>query len=80
MQHCQRALEIEENPMVSRSYMYLGIGHSLLADEAKLRQDRQELQRKALKAFARSATATSLVYPSTVNKFEVTYLYMAGIS
>ena len=54
-----RALDVEENPMVSRSYMYLGVGHCFLAEEAHVAHDRKDLQRKALKALSRSVASVN---------------------
>ena len=52
MAHCDHALSLEEeNPMQARCHVYRGVGLALLEDECRLKQQRQEYQRKALQAF-----------------------------
>ena len=49
--YAQNAVDLEQNPLLAKSHILLGIGYAAKADEAKLKVDRQKYQRKALEAF-----------------------------
>jgi len=41
----------DDNPLASRAHVALGIGYSLKAMDVRLKDERQQLHNKALKAF-----------------------------
>ncbi|XP_022104824.1 tetratricopeptide repeat protein 7B-like isoform X2 [Acanthaster planci] len=44
----------EGSPFIAKSYLWLGVGYSLKANETSIHTERQELQKKALKALEKS--------------------------
>ena len=51
IEYCQKVVEMEEShQLMSRGYLFLGIGYSLKADEVRLQSQRQTFQKKAVEA------------------------------
>jgi hypothetical protein len=53
-EYCQKVVDMEESHLLlSRGYLFLGIGYSLRSDEVKLQSQRQSFQKKAVEALTK---------------------------